>query len=168
MWMPAFLIAHFGLSYENANQKAAGFFMVFSLARLGVLILMRDKFHKPFIYVPLFAAATAMIAATVISQPGQADSALVFLFPAAGMIGPFFPMMLARVCTIYNKSWQRLTVIILTTMQVALALSHLILGAVFDHLGAQRAYLIPPLLLLIAGVGAWAFLRKDSFLDPSS
>jgi fucose permease len=164
MWMPAFLIAHFGLSYENANQKAAGFFMVFSLARLGVLILMRDKFHKPFIYVPLFAAATAMIAATVISQPGQADSALVFLFPAAGMIGPFFPMMLARVCTIYNKSWQRLTVIILTTMQVALALSHLILGAVFDHLGAQRAYLIPPLLLLIAGVGAWVFLRKDPSL----
>ena len=164
MWMPAFLIAHFGLSYENANQKAAGFFMVFSLARLGVLILMRDKFHKPFIYVPLFAAATAMIAATVISQPGQADSALVFLFPAAGMIGPFFPMMLARVCTIYNKSWQRLTVIILTTMQVALALSHLILGAVFDHLGAQRAYLIPPFLLLIAGVGAWAFLRKDPSL----
>jgi len=164
MWMPAFLIAHFGLSYENANQKAAGFFMVFSLARLGVLILMRDKFHKPFIYVPLFAAATAMIAATVISQPGQADSALVFLFPAAGMIGPFFPMMLARVCTIYNKSWQRLTVIILTTMQVALALSHLILGAVFDHLGAQRAYLIPPLLLLIAGVGALVFLRKDPSL----
>ncbi|NBQ54566.1 MAG: MFS transporter, partial [Proteobacteria bacterium] len=40
MWMPAFLIAHFGLTYENANQKAAGFFMVFSLARLGVLILM--------------------------------------------------------------------------------------------------------------------------------
>ena len=164
MWMPAFLIAHFGLSYENANQKAAGFFMVFSLARLGVLILMRDKFHKPFIYVPLFAAATAMIAATIISQPGQADSALVFLFPAAGMIGPFFPMMLARVCTIYNKSWQRLTVIILTTMQVALALSHLILGAVFDHLGAQRAYLIPPFLLLIAGVGALVFLRKDPSL----
>jgi len=80
------------------------------------------------------------------------------------MIGPFFPMMLARVCTIYDKSWQRLTVIILTTMQVALALSHLILGAVFDHLGAQRAYLIPPLLLLIAGVGARVFLRKDPSL----
>ena len=162
MWMPSFLIAHFGLSYKDANQMSAGFFVVFSLARLAVLIFMRDKFHKPFIYVPLIITALMMITATIFSRQGQNQSVLIFFFPAAGIIGPFFPMMLARVCTIYNKSWQRLTVVILTTMQIALALSHLILGTVFDHLGAQRAYLIPPLLLLTAGIGAWGFLRKDA------
>lgn len=159
MWMPSFLMAHFGLTYENANQTSAGFFVVFSMARLAVVILVREKFHKPFIYVPLLIAAVAMIGASLFSQPGEADSALIFLFPAAGIIGPFFPMMLARVSVIYNHSWQRLTVVILTTMQVALALSHLVLGTIFDQLGAQRAYLIPPVLLIFAGVGAWKFLR---------
>ena len=105
-----------------------------------------------------------MIGGSLFSQPGEANGALIFLFPAAGIIGPFFPMMLARVSVIYNHSWQRLTVVILTTMQLALALSHLVLGAVFDQLGAQRAYLIPPLLLIFAGVGAWKFLKNDSEL----
>ncbi|NDE14878.1 MFS transporter [bacterium] len=161
MWMPSFLMDHFKLDFEHANKTSAGFFLTFSVARLLVVIFMRERFHKPLVYFPLILGACLMITGIVLSQPGKSSSGLVFLFPLAGIIGPFFPMMLARVSTLYHESWQRLTVVILTTMQVALALSHVILGAVFDELGAQRAYLIPPALLIIAGCGSFAFLKRS-------
>jgi fucose permease len=161
MWMPSFLMDHFGLEFDRANTVSAGFFLTFSTARLLVVIFMRDRFHKPLVYLPLILAGAIMIAGSFLSTRGNPSSPLVYLFPLAGIIGPFFPMMLARVSTIYHQTWQRLTVVILTTMQVALALSHVVLGAVFDELGAQHAYLIPPALLMIAGCGALLFLTRS-------
>jgi MFS family permease len=161
MWMPSFLMDHFALEFDVANTVSAGFFLTFSTARLLVVIFMRDRFHKPLVYLPLILAGAIMLAGSFLSTRGNSSSPLVYLFPLAGIIGPFFPMMLARVSTIYHQTWQRLTVVILTTMQVALALSHVVLGAVFDELGAQRAYLIPPALLMIAGCGALLFLTRN-------
>lgn len=161
MWMPSFLMDHFALEFDVANTVSAGFFLTFSTARLLVVIFMRDRFHKPLVYLPLILAGAIMLAGSFLSTRGNSSSPLVYLFPLAGIIGPFFPMMLARVSTIYHQTWQRLTVVILTTMQVALALSHVVLGAVFDELGAQRAYLIPPALLMIAGCGALLFLTRS-------
>ncbi len=161
MWMPSFLMDHFHLDFAQASNLSSGFFLTFSVTRLLVVIFLRDRFYKSLVYLPLVTGSLLMFAGSFLARPGDASGTLVYLFPLAGIIGPFFPMMLARVSTIYHDSWQRLTVVILTTMQIALALSHVILGAVFDELGAQHAYLIPPALLMIAGCGSFMFLRRS-------
>lgn len=164
MWMPSFLIHHMQLDYKYANKMAAGFFIVFSLARLGVFLGVRDRFPRWLAYGPLIAAGLLMIYANIMASPGPGNtdsrtSWLLLAFPAAGMIGPFFPMMLAHVSTVFHERWQQLTVIILTSMQIALAVSHVTVGALFDKLGPRLAYFVPPTLLIIAGFGTFLFMH---------
>lgn len=161
MWMPSFLIHHLKLDYQSASQMAASFFIVFSVARLGVILTMKNKFYQWLVYAPLLIAGLLMVFANVTTIPitNSATSMwLLWIFPAAGIIGPFFPMMLAYVSSVFEENWQNLTVIILTSMQVALALSHIVVGNLFDTLGPQLAYLIPPVLLITAGIGTFAFM----------
>jgi hypothetical protein len=71
-------------------------------------------------------------------------------FCLAGVLGPFFPLLLARISRVFPEVAAKLTIWVLTVVQGTLAVLHLTVGWLTDRWGITHAYQLPAFFLLLA------------------
>lgn len=141
MWMVAYLVGTRGLSVAVAAQYLTGFFLAMAVTRGLCLIRLSHSREK----VILVGCLLFSLVFFFLGYSGWAVG-----FSLAGVLGPFFPLYLARVSRAFPEQSRSLTLWILAAMQLTLAIFHLVVGSLADRLGLESAYLIPPALLGLA------------------
>ena len=152
MWLVTFLVETKGLSVAAAAPYATGFFAMMAGTRLLCFFGLRE-FQEKILMVSSLVLSLSFI---VLGHWGW-----LWAFPLAGVLGPYFPILLARVSRAFPREIKPLTIWILTTMQITLGLCHALVGRLADRIGIQQTYLLPILLLTLAILGALLFFRWE-------
>lgn len=152
MWLPTYLVETAGMSVSQASPYASGFFLAMALSRMVCLFTLRNEWEWPLLAFSLVMAFLGFFA-------GRAGYPLGFA--AAGLMGPFFPIFMARLARNFPNQWRSLTLWILVAMQITLALCHFSIGRLTDAVGISQAYWLPVLFFAVASSGLLAFYRWE-------
>ena len=85
----------------------------------------------------------------------------LWAWPLAGAAGPFFPVTMARVSRAFPEKTRALTITLLTSVQLALALAQLAMGRLTDAVGITNAYWTPALVYAAVAAGLWRWRRWE-------
>lgn len=135
MWMSSLLVDHQNMSPAEAAQYLMTFFVLIALTRFLCFLWLRPRFEVPVIFACLVLGVTL----GVLGQQGHS-----WALPAMGLVGPFFPITMARVSSQFPEQWQQIMIHVYTGMQTMLALMHLSVGKVADAFGIGSAFLLAP------------------------
>lgn len=138
MWMTPFLVETRGLPVGEASKYLLGFFLVMGLTRAVCFVSLKPRQEVWFLWGSLLLGAGFF-------SLGRAG--WLWGFSLTGVLGPFFPLFLARVSRAFPKDSSALTLAIISGMQVMLAIFHLSIGNVSDRVGITLAYWMPVGLL---------------------
>jgi fucose permease len=141
MWLVAFLVEIQSLSIEAATPYATGFFIVLMLSRLGLFWVKSAALEKALIRLSLLVGLVGF----VLGLNGWA-----FGFALTGCIGPYFPLVLARISRVMPREAPGLTLRILIAVQGTLAACHFGMGAMAKEWGLAAAYRAPVFALSLA------------------
>jgi MFS family permease len=152
MWMSSLMVDHQGKSPSEAASYLMGFFVVLGLTRLLCFLFARQR-HEPYILVSCIVLA---IIFALLGQQGHS-----WALPAIGILGPFFPLSMARLSIQFPKSWKSMTIYVYGSVQMTLAIMHLSVGKVADQLGIAQAFLLAPAFLCVTLVLLIVALRAS-------
>ncbi len=141
MWMVTYLVESQSLSVAQAAPYLSGFFLVMALSRGLCFLSLRPSLEGIVLGLSLVLALFFFI----LGRSGH-----LWAFPLVGLLGPYFPLYLSRISRSFPEEAHRLTVWILSAMQLALGLFHLFVGKLTDKLGVHVAYWLPPVLFVAA------------------
>ena len=141
MWLSQFLVNARKLDPSAAAQRVSGFFAVMTLSRIVCFLWMRPKFEVSVLIMVFVASIASFTLGYFVNDWG---------FAFVGLIGPFFPIFLARISREFQATWKTLTMTIILGNQVALALMNLSIGWVGDRFGIAHAFAIAPSMLLMS------------------
>jgi MFS family permease len=134
MWMVAYLVEVQGYGVEKATPYATGFFVVMMLTRLGCYWLQSEKIEAWIIRLCLPFG----LGAFVLGLSGWPMG-----FALVGLIGPYFPLVLARISRVMPLEAPGLTLRILIVVQGVLAACHFGVGTLASTWGVAVAYRTP-------------------------
>lgn len=134
MWMVAYLVEVRHLTVAEATPYATGFFFVLTASRFACFWVRRDQTESYLIVGGLCAG----LAAFAMGLGGHS-----LFFPLAGLVGPYFPLVLARMSRYLPREAPSLTLRILIVAQGTLAVCHFGLGYLATHFGVGFAYQVP-------------------------
>ncbi len=143
MWLATYLVEYKKFSISDASFYVSCFFLILALSRTGSFIFGTVRRERAIIWSSLVASLVCMLL-------GHVGSNLAFSF--AGILGPFFPLFLARVSRIFAEAWQSFTILLIAAIQLFLGIAHFCLGSIVDVLGVQRAFLLPCGFLVLSMV----------------
>lgn len=152
MWMSSLLVDHQGMSPTGAAQLLMIFFILIAATRFLCFLFLKERFELPLI----FACLILGVVLGVLGQQGYS-----WALPAIGLVGPFFPLSMARISSQFPDQWQQMMIHVYTGMQTMLALMHLSVGKVADSFGIGSAFLLAPgffaisLVLLTLSTKLW-------------
>lgn len=154
MWMVTFLVSTQGMPVEGAAPYLSGFFLVMGLSR-GLCFYLRPEQEK-------LVIGGCLIASIVLSAMG--NFGFLWALPLIGLFGPFFPLLLARVSRLFPDQTTRMTLGVMTSLNLTLAVFHLSIGKIADKLGMGLAFWIPALLLCVSlGIVLALFHKERGF-----
>lgn len=133
-WLVAFLVGTRGMTVEQASPYLAGFFLCLGLSRALCFWRLDEKREQ----AALFAA---LVAAAIASFLGHRVSPVFFAF--VGLLGPFFPVFMARASHRYPTYSKQITQQLLLAMQATLAVGHWLFGRAADRFGLGTTYYAP-------------------------
>lgn len=139
MWLSNFLVKARSIDPVIAAERVSGFFAVLTLSRAFCFICGTGRHER------------ALLVATLLVPIACFAFGYLWLdwsFALVGLVGPFFPLFLARVSREFVHSWKSLTVAIFLGNQIGLAILNLALGEAADVIGINYAFLAPPTLLV--------------------
>lgn len=139
MWLSNFLVNARGMDPALAAERVSGFFAALTLSRAFCFIFGTSKHERTLLIAILLIPMTCFVIGYVWHE---------WSFALVGLLGPFFPLFLARVSREFAATWKSLTIAIFLGTQIGLAVTNLALGKAADHLGIESAFLVPLLLLL--------------------
>lgn len=151
MWMTPFLVEE-GLHVGAASKYLLGFFLTMGVTRALCFLSLKPQQEAWFLWGSLIFGA-------VFFSLGRAG--WYWGFALTGVLGPFFPLFLARVTRAFSKDSAALTLAIITAMQVILAVFHLSIGNVSDRLGMSLAYWMPVALIGAALVALGLYIHAE-------
>lgn len=134
MWMVAYLVEVQGYGVEKAAPYATGFFVVMMLTRLGCYWVKSPKVEA---WIIRFCLPVGLVAFVL----GLSGWPIGFAF--VGLIGPYFPLVLARISRVMPLEAPGLTLRILIVVQGVLATCHFGVGTLASHWGVAVAYRTP-------------------------
>lgn len=138
VWMMPYLVEFKHLTVVQGAPYVSGFFLAIAVTRFLCLVFLSPRFETTVLVGSLVAACGFFAAGHAGWLPGLALS---------GVLGPFFPLFLARVSRTFETQITRLTIWSLATVQGSLALCHLLTGYLTDQVGIQKSYGLPFALL---------------------
>ena len=149
MWMTVFLTEARGYSIGDATSILSGFFICMALSRLLCLFIARPAWDKQIIAAGLTLGLISFVVGVTVWPPALAG---------VGLIGPFFPLMLAKGSQAMPDRWRSTIIWIISAMQVTLAAMHFSVGNIADQWGIGYAYMLSGGLLFAAcGLAYWFF-----------
>ena len=153
MWMVSVLVETNGVAVNQASGILFGFFTVLTLTRLAGIWYVRPSNEKSVIAISLGVALLSALLGVWGWSPGW-----VF----AGVLGPFFPVMLGRLTRYSPGNWQLVTVRIIIATQITLTIGHYAIGQVAAAVGLKTAIALPVMGIAIVAVG-WFQLEQSLF-----
>jgi fucose permease len=141
MWMNLLMVGKQGKTPAEAALYGMAFFALISITRFLCFLFVRPRWESAVLYTSLALGALFGI----LGQQGQS-----WALGAMGIIGPFFPLCMARISRDFPEDWKVMTVLVFTGIQGTLALMHQSVGSIADAMGIENAFLLSPLCLIIA------------------
>jgi hypothetical protein len=138
MWMTSYLIDQ-GLPISEATVYLAAFFLMITLLRATCSLFVKTAWIIPILISSLLLALVAGFIGRMGFYWGLA---------AVGLLGPFFPLYMAQISLWFPSKQTKLTVWIVSGMQIMLGLLNLIVGQTAVALGLSVAYWIPMVMLV--------------------
>jgi fucose permease len=159
MWMVTYLVEYRQLTLSLAAPYATGFFLAMAVTRLICFFSLSSRMETAILWGSLILYCLFF---------GLGHLGFLWAFPLSGVLGPWFPLLLARVSRDFPGQSRVLTIWILTAMQATLAVSHWIVGKSTDIFGIHNTYYLPLGMMLAALVSLYAYLKahrsaSDSF-----
>lgn len=137
-WMSTYLVEAGNFSISEAAPYVTGFFAMMALTR-GLCFLTIRPVHEKWILTGCLVVSAAMFTIGRLGYPAA--------FSLAGILGPFFPIFLSRMATQFPKSAATVSLVALAAGQLTLALGHVLMGEIIDHVGIATGYWLPPAVL---------------------
>jgi MFS family permease len=141
MWMSTLMVGQQNFKPEAAAQYQMGFFLIMGLTRFLCFLLVRPQYE-------LMVQVACLLFGALFGILGQQGYS--WALPLMGVVGPFFPLTIARISTKFPETWKQMMMNVYVCMQLMLALMHVSVGRVADTLGIGQAFLLAPSFLLIA------------------
>lgn len=141
MWMNLLMVGKHGLLPEDAAFYGMMFFALLSGTRFLCFLFVKPEWETK-ILTACLAAGTLF---GVLGQQGHS-----WALSLMGLIGPFFPLCMARISREFPEDWKSITVFVFIGIQATLAILHQSVGSIADVLGIENAFLLSPLFLVLA------------------
>ncbi len=138
MWMSTLIVGKQGKAPEEAAVYGMVFFALIGLTRFLCFLFVKPRWEPRILVLSLLAG----IIFAILGQRGFTAG-----LPLIGLIGPFFPLCMARISREFPEDWKAMTIYVFVGIQAMLAIMHQTVGTVADALGIENAFLICPLLL---------------------
>ena len=152
MWMVAYLVEVRHFTVADATPYATGFFVIMTLTRFGCVAVRGDRVEKWLILGGLVAGLTAF----AIGLCGFSMA-----FPFVGLVGPYFPLVLARMSRYLPREAPSLTLRTLFIAQGMLAVCHFGMGYLATTVGLAVAYQVPVVVYAAVIVAMFGYLRLE-------
>jgi MFS family permease len=156
MWMNSLMVGQHKLRPEVAAQYQMGFFLLMGATRFLCFLLVRPRYETR---IQVGCLALGVIFG-VLGQQGQS-----WALPLMGVLGPFFPLTMARISFKFPHTWKQMMIHVNTGIQFMLALMHVSVGRVADSLGIDQAFLLAPAFLFGTMVLLVPFLKEGPVLQ---
>lgn len=140
-WMSSYLVGAKGLTLEQAAKWLTGFFILMAITRAACFLRLKDRTEKIILLSSLFASA-------VFFALGHQGWLWGFVF--AGVLGPFFPLFMARVSRDFPEQSKTLSLWVLTVIQATLGVFNFGVGASADAYGIAVVYWLPAGVLILS------------------
>ena len=126
------------MTVEAAAPYVSGFFIFMAVSRTLTFFV-----RKPILQTLLMTGCLGVaLAAFCIGLSGQ-----LWALPALGLLGPFYPLFMARLTRAFPSTWQKMTLWSIISMQVALLGSHWLIGEAVTRYGASVAFTFPAIMI---------------------
>jgi fucose permease len=141
MWLSNFLVGAREIEPAAAAQRVSGFFAALTVSRILCWFFVKPSHERGLLIASLLVPLVCFVLGYAVDD---------WAFALVGLVGPFFPVYLARVSREFGRSWKTLTMWIFLGDQIGLATINLALGRAADLWDIERAFLAPPLMLAAA------------------
>jgi fucose permease len=158
MWMTTYLVEADDMTIAEASWYGSAFFVCIAASRF---LMIFERFHRR----PKRVLTTCILLGTTFSILGV--SGWRFCLPLVGILGPFFPMMLARAGSLYTDRYRTITIYIFVTMQVTLMTMHFLIGHFSEEIAISQSYLLAPYALVITLILLFIHFRISSKVESS-
>ncbi len=158
MWMTTYLVEVRQFTVEDATPYATGFFLSMTLTRLACFLVREDAQERRIIWGCLLMGLAAFLLGLFVHPVG---------FALTGLVGPFFPLVLARMSRYFPKEAPALTLRILLIVQGALAICHFGMGWIATHFGVAVAYQVPAFAYVVALASISLYFRQERRYLPN-
>ncbi len=141
MWMVSYFQNYLNYSSPDSNFFQSLFFASMSLTRLLCFLFLPAGWDLKVMVGSVLLGIGVFAAGIILKNP--------VLIALVGIIGPFFPLYIARISEKFPTQSRSMTIYVLSFMQLSLACAHLFLGKLSTSIGIKNAFLVPPVLLMI-------------------
>ncbi|MSP19654.1 MAG: MFS transporter [Bdellovibrionales bacterium] len=152
MWLVTFLVEAKTLSLSLSAKYLSLFFVVMTLTRGLCFLSFKEEQENRLLFLCLMGALFFF---------GLGYCGYLWAFPLVGVLGPFFPLFLARVSRVFHLQSKSVILWILAMGQVTLAGAHLLVGNLAGWMGIHRAFTLAGGLLFLSILGYLAYLPKE-------
>lgn len=154
MWMTTYLVEAEKFSVAQGARYVTGFFLMMGITRALCFLSLKPR-HETFVVTGCLILSSAAFVA--------GRSGWLWAFPLAGILGPFFPLLLSRVSRNFPVQSRSMTVWILVSVQLGLALAYALMGRLTDMVGISVTYWVPFIFLVgTLGLLGWYFFYEFS------
>jgi fucose permease len=137
-WMITYLVESRGFTVEQAAPYLSGYFWCIAITRALCFLVHSSKVEKVLMW-------GSMLCSLIFFCVGLLGFPICFAL--AGLLGPFFPLMLARMTRAIPEQAESVSIRVMAGMQLTLAVCNLSAGALIDRIGAERTYVLPALFM---------------------
>ncbi len=145
MWLSTYLMERWHFTVQGAAPYVAGFFVVMSATRA---ITFFGIAKNPSRERENFLLVSCLVLAVIFFVLGL--QGYLWAFSLSGILGPFFPVFLARMSIVFPKKSRVILLWALGSNALGLMVCHLAMGTMADKWGVRIAYLFPGVLLTSA------------------
>ncbi len=139
MWMITYFVGHLKMNIHEGSIYMGGFFACLTSTRILAALFAKTSYQTYLLYLSLCLAG-------ILFSLGL--NGYLWGFAASGILGPFYPLMMARTNQQYATISRRVTIALMITAQLSLALFHSIVGIISDQAGISVAYRLPVLAFI--------------------
>lgn len=158
MWMVAYLVEVDRMTVAQGSFYATGFFLCMTLSRFACMLVEKDSTERVVILLGIVAALMSLAGAWTDAR---------WPLMTAGLVGPFFPLILARLTRYFPAEAPSLTFRVLLGGQATVAVSHLGVGWLATHTSVRIAYTVPFVgFVLVAILTTAYFIQEKRHFHP--
>lgn len=133
-WLPSYVVSSANLNPRKASMVGFAFFTMMGFSRLTLFFVPEIKKKERVILI--FGVLGFMVFTLgIILKNG-------YLISLVGIVGPIFPLLMSIVRNQFAHLWQSLMIRIMTSIQLALAINHFVVGHLADLWGIETAFSI--------------------------